>query len=95
MSEVQDGVFVQMLDDIAIAIAGKTYRNDITAGHKRAIWEESMNRICQYGDQLIVREATFRSWKGAVDYQTKRREAYDEVINKAIIYGQKQEDKNV
>lgn len=89
MSEQNDALVSQMLDDIAIVIAGKRY---VSQGHNRNIYQESYDRLVVYGTKLINREATFRSWKGSVDYQTKRREAYDEVINKAIIYGKQPED---
>ena len=89
MSEANDAVVSQMLDDIAIVVAGKRYR--FSQGHNREIYFEALTRLEVYGSKLINREATFRSWKGSVDYQTKRREAYDEVINKAIIYGKQPE----
>jgi hypothetical protein len=90
MSEANDGLVSQMLDDIAIVIAGKQYKH--SNGYNRQIYQESYDRLFVYGNKLINREATFRSWKGSVDYQTKRREAYDEVVNVAINYGQKPED---
>lgn len=89
MSEQNDALVSQMLDDIAIVVAGKSYK--YSAGHKRDIYQESYDRLYVYGSQLINREATFRSWKGSVDYQTKRREAYDGVVNVAIIYGKQPE----
>ena len=89
MSESNDAVVSQMLDDIAIVVAGKRYKQSV--GHYRDIYQESYDRLFVYGTKLINREATFRSWKGSVDYQTKRREAFDEVVNVAIIYGKQPE----
>ena len=85
MSDIQQ----QMLNDIAIIVAGKTYRGQ---GHRRDIVHEAHCRLSDYGNKLITREQANRDVEVARNKLAAHKFLLDAVLSDEIVYGDKKED---
>ena len=87
MSDIQQ----KMLDDIAIIIAGKTYRGQ---GHRRDIVNEAHRRLNDYGNALISREHANRDVEVSRNKLAAHKFILENVFHNDIVYGDKK-DENV
>ena len=85
MSDTQQ----QMLNDIAIIVAGKTYRGQ---GHRRDIVNEAHRRLNDYGNALITREAANRDVEVSRNKLAAHKFLLDAISADEIVYGEKKED---
>ena len=85
MSDIQQ----QMLNDIAIIVAGKTYRGQ---GHRRDIVNEAHRRLNDYGNALISREAARRDVETFQQKLDTHQFMLEVVLADPIVYGEKKED---
>ena len=85
MSDIQQ----QMLNDIAIIVAGKTYRGQ---GHRRDIVNEAHRRLNDYGNALISREHANRDVEVSRNKLAAHKFLLDAISADEIVYGEKKED---